>query len=149
MCLSFAETALLVMMSFQRWVFVSADNAFTALEREFCCLVGCIVIALFLTLICLFCAGVSDAEMALKMMMMTGSPAAAAVPLAALQAASHRQRLQQAAAASYLTSATGLAGLRHASATPLTAIAAPPTMYVSSSSASCIRRNSLIKCWHL
>jgi len=64
----------------------------------------------------------SDAEAALKMMMMTGS---AAVPLAALQAAGYRQRVQHAAAAaSYLTSA---AGLRHAA--PLTAIT-PPAMYV-------------------
>jgi len=68
--------------------------------------------------VCTLCA--SDAETALKMMMMTGS--AAAVPLAALQAAGHRQRVQ-AAAASYLTSA----GLRHV--TPLNAIS-PPTMYV-------------------
>ena len=63
-------------------------------------------------------------------MMMTGGPAAAAaVPLAALQAAGYRQRvgLQQAAvAASYFNTAAA-AGLRHA--TPLTAIAAaPPTM---------------------
>ena len=67
-----------------------------------------------------------DAETALKMMMMTGgsAAAAAAVPLAALQAAGHRQRLQQVAAASYLTS-TG--ALRHA--TPLTALT-PPAMYV-------------------
>jgi len=62
-------------------------------------------------------------------MMMTGGPAAAAaVPLAALQAAGYRQRvgLQQAAvAASYFN--TAAAGLRHAA--PLTAIAAaPPTM---------------------
>jgi len=63
---------------------------------------------------------VSDAETVLKMMMMTGS---AAVPLAALQAAGHRQRLQHAAGATYLTPA----GLRHAA--PLTAIT-PPTMYV-------------------
>ena len=71
------------------------------------------------------CLCVSDAETALKMMMMTGgSAAAAAVPLAALQAAGHRQRLQQVAAASYLTSA---GALRHA--TPLTALT-PPAMYV-------------------
>ena len=57
-------------------------------------------------------------------MMMTGGSAAAAVPLAALQAAGHRQRLQQVAAASYLTSA---GALRHA--TPLTALT-PPAMYV-------------------
>jgi len=69
------------------------------------------------------CACLSDAETALKMMMMTGS-----VPLAALQAATgHRQRLQQAAAASYLTTA----GIRHAAAVPLTAITPQPTMYVT------------------
>ena len=67
------------------------------------------------------CVCVIDAETALKMMMMTGS--AAAVPLAAIQAAGYRQRVQQAAAASYLTSA----GLRHGA--PLTAIT-PPAMYV-------------------
>jgi len=58
----------------------------------------------------------SDAETALKMMMMAN-------PLAAIQAG-HRHRLQQAAAASYLTSA---AGLRHAG--PLTALSPAPTMY--------------------
>jgi len=74
-----------------------------------------------ITVLCYTCT-LSDAETALKMMMMTGS--AAAVPLAALQAAGHRQRAQQAAAAaSYLTSA----GLRHVA--PLTALT-PPAMYV-------------------
>jgi len=66
------------------------------------------------------CVSASDAEAALKMMMMTGSTA---VPLAALQtAAGHRQRVQH-AAASYLAASPGL---RHAA--PLAAIS-PPAMY--------------------
>ena len=78
----------------------------------------------YLCIACLWAwLSISDAETALKMMMMTGPAAAAAVPLAALQAAGHRQRVQAAAAASYLTSA----GLRHVA--PLGAIT-PQTMCV-------------------
>jgi len=59
------------------------------------------------------------------MMMMTGS--AAAVPLAALQAAGHRQRVQ-AAAAMGLTPAAA-AGLRHVA--PINAITPTPAMYAT------------------